>query len=629
MAHWLLQKVGLGYFTFESRLRLTKVERASLEHFLKLYKGKLWDNGSGYIGPLADPDDKNERLITTNLRRMFGEGYRNPSKDCVDRAVDGVLSKSPDWRVTDQQVTLARSEQVAQAKAKLQERMTAANTSVQAIMTTGAVPQPGQQPPAPQPQPQPVPLQPPQPGQPPQPQLDQEPTNDVLAERILNELWTQSSLAQLIKEVLTKAMLVTKGHVRIFIPRRFRKPDGSLNAPKDWMDACKYVRAEFVPHDRAQVLDDYGDRLGIAKVEHERLDVVSQSVQRQVEISFVDDDGLSYIATIDYGQKMAVTSISKQESKQVPADTANPDEKNPPTTEQLIEQLKTIADVSDPIFLDGEIVIGEMQQELLLTQQFEQSMKGLNLSMTMGTTVLGQEGFPELAGTNIELDEEEVRDDSVPGGVKTVAKGIKRGGGRFNNFVGLSTIDKDGLEHYADPRLYWKEPSPIQSFVDGKTLYYQACLEEVAQLFVITTGDGNLAAESRIQARQDFLKRAERFKPGTDKFGSWLLRTMLHMVAFAMGKDAFFKGYKVDFDSQLFAGELSADEKNVVVSQYEAGLLSRETAIMLLGSEDPLIEIDKIRAEEAEGLVNSVTKMAATAKFSQQNKEGGNNPPPA
>jgi hypothetical protein len=70
------------------------------------------------------------------------------------------------------------------------------------------------------------------------------------------------------------------------------------------------------------------------------------------------------------------------------------------------------------------------------------------------------------------------------------------------------------------------------------------------------------------------------------------------------------------FDSKVYAGELSADEKNVVISMFEKNLISAENAMVLLGIEDPIVESDLIRLDQAEAIQLQVRKMAALSAYS-------------
>lgn len=622
MAHPLLSITGLTFGTFNSRFKIGGAAKRETEQYLRMYHGDCWQNGIGYIGPMPSANDPNYDTIMENISRIFGKGFRNVTKECTDRAVDGLLSRSPDWKISSEEQIQARSERVAAQRQQLAARINNSNTQIDQLSQRTPAPslvQPNNNinnvnisdPEEAQDDPEGIQQR--------QPDIDQ---RIVEAERMLGQMWQYARLAEVLKLATTRRLTSGRTYIRVYIPKKYLK-GGTVQA-KDLIEASKYIRAEVVEFDHGMVLDQDGEKLSMVKIERRSPYGNTNAQIRFIEISFVHDNGMTYIATVDETSQSKVKQLQNQvnapKGQVTPAGTENEySTSNPyPSSDEILSALQEIgADISDPIWLDENLTTEDMCGDKLLTEQFVHSNKALNLGLSMGVSALVEGGFPELSLTNVELQTEEVSDGK--GGTMKVPKQLKRGGGVVANFVGIRTIDENGTEKYADPTVNYHDPTSMTTFADGKDLYYKACLEEVAQLFVITTGDGSIAAESRIQSRMDFVNRAKRFKPDLDRVGTWLMRTMIHYAAAAAGKNEYFKGINIDFDCKVSAGDLSAQERQVVINQYGAGLLSRESAIVLLGSEEPLIEIDKIRAEEAEKMVNQVNRMSAFSAMGVQN----------
>ena len=291
---------------------------------------------------------------------------------------------------------------------------------------------------------------------------------------------------------------------------------------------------------------------------------------------------------------------------------------------RVLDVLSKIGEVSTPIFLDSQLLAEAIEVRPLVSEQLMQNNRALNLDLTLGVNVLIENGFPEMAVTNVELETKKVQDPTDSSKTVNVPKGIRRGQSVVNNFVGIQSVNKEGEQRFEAPDVYYKEPSPMTTFKDGEELYYRQCLQESKQLYVLMTADSTVSGESRIQARQDFLKKIQRYKSELDRVGTWLLTTLLHMTAAVSGKNAYFKGIGVTFDSKVYAGELSAAEKNVVITMHDKGLIDTESAMVLLGVEDPMIVIDKVRADKAEEMDMQIRRLVAVSKYSaiiQQEKD--------
>lgn len=584
-----------------------------------MYMGDHWDEGRGYIGPLPNINDATRDSIYRLIHQAFTS--RNVVAEVVDRAIDGLLGRAPNWKVYNQEELMSRSIEAAQKRLDIQKKATEAIQS-----TVDMVNSDNPQLPSPK-QGDAQGLQ----AKNVNGNIEVNATNDpnkqgtseivnkkeVEAEIILGKLWTDLNLKQVLTDVFSQRMVTGRSNCRLYIPKKFA--DGTAKV-EGLLDAVKGVRAEHIDKSSAKVIDEDGERISITKLEKSK----NSSKVRGVEVSFVnDDDGKTYLLVYEPDNQKSSQKNDKN------SEIENLNEENT-DAEDLINELKKIADVSEGIFLDGNLLTEEICGKPYVNDQLLQNNRALNLALTLAVNVLIEDGFTEMITTNAAIEYVNMPDPNNPGGTVKVAKTLQRGSNRSMNIVGVQSFDDKGAKTYSDPTFGFREPTPLDSFDKGEQLYYRQCLGEGKQIFVLISADSLSSGESRVQARQDFLNEIMRFKPDIDKLGGWILTTLLHLVAKVAGKDEYFKGIGVTFDARVTAGDLSSDEKNVVISRYDKGLISRENAMVLLGSEDPILELDAIRADEAEKQMKNAQALLTTSKFAttiQADKQANPNDP--
>jgi len=604
-----------NYVSLSNRLKNWVKPRATQRSSWNMYNGDMWDNGRGYIGPIPALDDAERDRVYGLITQAFTS--RNVVKETVNRAIDGLISRSPNWKVFNQEQLLSRAIQDAQQRAASAQRFTAAENSIDKTVNSqepgfvkkeadaknalamSATNDKGNIS---------ITTQNDQ-GSQDQPEIANK--KEIEAEILLGKLWTDLNLKEVVKKVFAERLVTGRGCARVYVPKKYINDDGSLKAIGGLLEATKAVRAEYVPRENAKIIESDGDKISVVKLEKSNSGSAKITTLKGIEISFVnDDDGKTYLAVFEPANQ------KPGKNSQPPAELN--DQENTDVS-QVIQDLKSKnVDVSDGIFLDGNLFTEEVSGDPFVTEQLLQNNRALNLDLTLGVNVLVEDGFTEMITTNAAIKYSELPDPDNPGKTIKVAKKLQRGSSMTQNLVGVATFDDKGNKKYETPGVEFREPTPMDAFEAGEALYYKQCLAEAKQIFVLISADSLASGESRIQARQDFLNEILNYKADVDQFGGWLLSTLLHLVAALSGKDGYFKGIGVNFDSRVTAGDLSADEKNVVISRYDKHLISRENAMVLLGSEDPLIEIDAIRADVAEQMDDNVRRVAAMSRFSDQ-----------
>jgi hypothetical protein len=564
----------------------------------RMRDGDMWDGGRGYIGPVPSDDDPNSKEVFAQLRARWTA--RNVIGEITERMVDALLSRSPNWSIYNKKEILSKSQQRAKDRALLEKKLEITNRSL-ANLANGL------------PDPQ-------EPSTPPDNTSTSEnssETEDVdprlaLAELLISEMWTDKDLKSVLEESFDERLVTGAGKIRIRFSNKLITQNPNLPETENDFElmssVLKYITVERAENDMTKVLEEDGDKISITKVQ----DLNERT--KGIEISFVEDNlEDTFVLIIEPKTKITTQSnggaIAKISEDIPPVDVDLNAESNVEiVTSEVIERLKGFGELSTGLWLDGNILVHEMTGRSYISEVMLQQNRALNLDLSLAAGVLVESGFQEMITTNVALNDDQV---------------IERGPTTTTNLVGLATVDQHGTKHYAQPGVTFKNPTPLDAFDVGENLFYRQLLNEARQAYILNSKDYNVSGESKIQSRQDFVKRATKFKSPLDSQGGWLLTTLLHLIAALANKPKHFEGLAVMFDCRVSAGELSSDEKNSVILMQEKGLIDKEMAMVLLGVEDPILTLDKIRLDKAEELEYLTKKTMIEASI--KGKAGENN----
>jgi hypothetical protein len=555
---YFYDKENFRYSDFSGYINEAKRRNKIMSSSRNMYGGDMWDHGRGYIGPLPVEDD-NAGIIFANIRRQFTS--RNIIAEVVDRQVDALLSKSPDWKIFDKKKVSDAPKNVRTVRAPKSNEPVAVSQTLN--------------------------------------EEDQTENEKITeAEKVLSAIWLEAKLGDSMKESLTNFLVTGRGLLRIYISKEFekKKEAGKIVTLED---AAKYIRIQAVDPGLGRVLDDDGEKLSIVEVGKK-----TKTTNKQVEISFVDEDDFTYVGTID---QSGAVKTEYNENEEV---------------SDIIAKLREVADLSSPYQLKRRITTDEIYGDAFVTDSMLQNNRALNLNLSLGVGVLIESGYAEMVMTNVALETDTETDPADSAKTVKRPKGLLRGPGIINNLIGEQTTNAEGEVNFQQPSVMFKEPSPLTTFLQGESLYEMQILKEAKQIHVRLNNEADPSGESRIQSRQDHVKKSKKYKPTVDRHGSWACNTVLDLVASAADKDGYFSDIEVIFDSKIDAGELSAAEQDIVIARYEHDLISRETAMVLLGTEDPLVEIDLIRKDKEEKIEWQVKQLEATAKFGNMAENG-------
>lgn len=539
MAHPLAKITNFTYAALNKELELTATEKNNVDVLLQAYLDDFWQKGQGNLLPPVTGGRTQE--ISNLLEKRFV--FRNVIKEVTGRVAGAFFGKYPNWKF---QINGQEIEDAGPAPAP--------------------APEDGATPPAPAP--------------------DNADATSELDEidKALGEFFTKQNVANELSKAFEFRLAFGRGGWRLFVPTKFKRknavaapgdagaktpaiagdnaPDSSDYVQFDTIaDAIRAMRIEFIAPTEGRLLDDGGELFSLVRYQVRR-DWNTKDAENVIEFSFVDNSDRTFVGTV--GEKTGGSTLEA-------------------------------ANLSDPLPLAGLTTYGEFKGLPYVTKGLYKNNQLLNLALTCAGFSLVDNGFGEMILTNVELETERVMGDD--GEYHEVPKRIKRGGGAVQNFVGIETFDEQtGAVKRESPGVTFKEPTSIAAFKDGAELAYTACLQEACQLYALISGDATASGESRIQALSDFIVKISPLKPEVDEQGGNLLTAVLLFAAILSGKSL--EGHSVVYDSRMHVASLTTEEKSVVMTMREKGVISRATERVLLGIDDPGLEGELILTEQ-------------------------------
>lgn len=239
----------------------------------------------------------------------------------------------------------------------------------------------------------------------------------------------------------------------------------------------------------------------------------------------------------------------------------------------------------EPLELDtgGRWLIQHTTGESIYTPSVKRLQNALNHALTMMVRNTEVAGFREKVFGNAEYptdaDGNPVRIESGPG-VDTYLYGTPTGDPQSPGYAPVSVFQSEPVDN----------SSLVASVETWRRLMYM----QFAQGHLLSAGDGSLSGESRIQMRGQFELNLRGWKRRIESAIASVLNIVLRLLEF--------EGYEVVVELQVTTGKLSPEERAGIITEYQAGLLSKATALAKLGTADVDAELILILEESAEGM---------------------------
>lgn len=412
------------------------------------------------------------------------------------------------------------------------------------------------------------------------------------AEAALTEWW--DSKKQILLELQTALRAALWGErvcLRLYVPRGLvTSEDGNVLVPRgDLAQSLERIFIEVVEFDRGAIErdPDTQEELGVYLfADKDNLGLQPDEIQDFAELHYLDD------------LKRAVIRIVG-----------------------MVEEAQTSLD------LNGQIAFHQIRLTPFVTESIRSQNKLLNMACTMmaRNVVLG--GFLERVILNAQAPGRWVEDPSKAGGKVFEPAEFKVGAGSTNLLMGAPIYDpaRPGfITGYTNPSVVYRDPVDPKSFITTKAEAYADILDETRQRHVLIAKDATASGESRRQAMADFETSLNASITTINQAGRWLIETALAMAANFSGQPERFKQLRGVFECKINVGPIPAEENQQVINLRSAGLLSRETAMVRIGVDDPASEAEKVVQETTAGAEQQAQVNKILGVEAQQKPENSN-----
>lgn len=398
------------------------------------------------------------------------------------------------------------------------------------------------------------------------------------AQKILNEFWKHSRVHPTLQEHVTDFETLGHSPLRLF----FVQNNGNNSAVKTIEQAVKKIYLFREEPGTACVVMNKETLQRASFCRYEKNGMI------YIEICYIDDDGktvykrLSKDNTKEYTDRNFPTSLGKYNEGQQPDD-------NEPVA----------------LPLNGQLLIFELSGTPLVSNSMCAQQKLENKGYTMLSHNLDTDGF---RAKKILNGMAPGRFESKPGSAEKVfipnESEIKVGAGSVEYINGLPIVERDAegriKQSYTTPSVHESNPIDVKTYTESIKVAKEAQLEEADQLHVAAGNDGNLAAESRVQLRDDYRGSLEDTKSLVDEEMSNVSETVLSIVAYLMEQPGRYDELQVSFSCKLNVGPRTVEERTTARDEAKDGFRSRESAMEEMNIDDPDAMKAKIQQENEE-----------------------------
>ena len=257
--------------------------------------------------------------------------------------------------------------------------------------------------------------------------------------------------------------------------------------------------------------------------------------------------------------------------------------------------------------LGGRLTLHEGRLRLLIDPSAVSNQRDLNTHRTMIAINGHKAGFPSLHFVGIEPPTEPVLDSSgnptrdAAGNPITRPIAVKDGPGQVGFWTTQASIGSDGQPNGTERgQIVQLGPVDNDNLRSDAAVAREAIFRGARQTHALALYGANLSGEAMIQGQGEFVQDLLDAKDVVDTGGRYLLETPWRLACALAGTPERARSVRAVFDCQPSAGPLSAALRATIIEQHDAGLLSSETAMSLLGVDDIEAERQRQRDERAQ-----------------------------
>jgi hypothetical protein len=372
--------------------------------------------------------------------------------------------------------------------------------------------------------------------------------------------WNTDNAVDILGQSLIRCLNEDRAVLRFYIPEGFLNDDGTFNGDvTDLQSAMSNLSLELCDNANSGVFFDKRTKQHIGVLYFKRDD------EEWLEIVYVDRE----------------------------------------TKDTVIRQICAARGV-DPVEarykLNGLLTMFEVRRPALTTKQVQSCQKSLNVADTMMMRNVNQAGSLERYFLNAEEPSEivEVPDATQVSGVKRIKRSIpfRTGAGTTMFLKGALIYNENGeVVGRSDPNINYKDPVDVTTFVDTCDKFYSSILGQYQQKMYLLAAEGNVGADSRESAKEEFRSSLKFSKRSIDPAGRWILDVLLTWALDLMGNRNEFEEVISTFDCVIDVQFVSMTIKKEDRADVKDRLMSSTTYISKY-NEDPDAEVDRIQKDD-------------------------------
>ena len=246
----------------------------------------------------------------------------------------------------------------------------------------------------------------------------------------------------------------------------------------------------------------------------------------------------------------------------------------------------------------GYLPIFEFSGQCLITDSMKRSQNAINRALTFKDNNVDCGGFRERIATNGQPPGNWVSDPSIPGGQrfeKDSKAFLKFGPNKVGWIQGINLGNPNNPTSYTNPNYQVIDPVDVGIFERSLQIDYTTFYNSVGLGHLLAAGDGRLSGVSRETIKGDFITRLE----GYAEMIEGQLKSIFSLVNKLLLPES---EYSSVIELNLAVGKPLPEERKQAVSEFQAGVKSRNSTMVAVGVSDPDAEAEKIALEEDDQL---------------------------
>ncbi len=412
----------------------------------------------------------------------------------------------------------------------------------------------------------------------------------------LVDWWTKRQIHEKMKTWFQNKGAFGKSALRIHIPPGYLNDSGQIEGTtfEEILDKI------FVDVPDAKMVVDETDPVFGEKFTVVELAKTTESDSRVFEVCYINEK-----------KETCLRQVSQDDKTKLVPNPANPDV---PITAPIPKEIA--------LNLGGNLLtyVKGKYEEALISKSIWSQQEAVNHCLSMANFAAMNINFPEVTFLNADIpDDKEIGPD---GKETSVPKAIPQGPGIWRKIRGY-VLDAFDRQTMTTPSVHERKGESPQLFDQQAEAFESDMYGEAGMLWVRLSDSEYASGDSKIQSMTSYLILLVDHKTMTDTAGVWLLETVIRLVNHFLNRRNLNDKFRVQFSSKLTIGQLSSEDKRIMMEEVKNNLRPESSYIIEAGvSDDPDTAIKAISLDAEKRLAQETAKFEAeanaTAKAAQK-----------